>query len=137
MNRKQPPIVMHLICFVGWNAQTAMGVFQFPRLPNSIWIVQLCYVLLDGMLKLQWGFSCPKWETCQKCWFLLDGDVNGNGGFLCLRAGCGKVLVFVRRGCKRQWGVFMCQVRMSEVCWYLLDGEAVRKCACIVCASPC
>ena len=71
MNRKQSPIVMHLICFVGWNAQTAVGGFQFPRLPNSIWIVQLCYVLLDGMLKLQWGFSFPKWEMCEQCWFLI------------------------------------------------------------------
>ena len=67
------------------------------------------------------------------CW---TGMSMTMGGFLCLRAGGGKVLVFVRRGCKRQWGVFMCQVRMSEVCWYLLGGEVVRECACIVCASP-
>ena len=81
MNRKQTPIVMHLICFVGWNAQSAMGGFLFPRLQMLIWFVQMCYVLLDGMLKLQWGFSVPKREICGKCWFLLDGRVNSNGGF--------------------------------------------------------
>ena len=83
------------------------------------------------------GFSFPKCEIVQTYCFLLDGDVNGNGGFLCLKAGGGKVLVFVRRGYKRQWGGFMCQVRMSEEFWYLLDGETVRECACIVCVSPC
>ena len=97
-----------VLCFVGWNAQTAMGVIHFA----------------NGEYGKSVGF----------CW---TGMSTAMGGFLCLRAGGGKVWVFVRRGCKWQWGIFMCQVRMFEVCWYLLDGEAVRKCACIVCASPC
>ena len=76
---------MHLICVVRWNAQTAMGGFHFP----------------NGKYVKSIGF----------CW---TGMSMAMGGFLCLRAGGGKVLVFVRRGYKRQWGVFMCQVRMLE-----------------------
>ena len=83
------------------------------------------------------GFHFPNGKYVKSIGFCWTGMSMAMGGFLCLRAGGGKVLVFVRRGCKRQWGVFMCQVRMSEECWYLLDGEAVRECACIVCVSPC
>ena len=98
MNRKQTPIVMHLICFVGWNAQSAMGGFLFPRLQILIWIVQMCYVLLDGMLKRQWVF-CPQKRNM---W---------------------KVLVFVGRACQQQWGVSLVEVQVVEKYWFLLDGD--------------
>ena len=79
MNRKQTPIVMHLICFVGWNAQSAMGVFLFPRVQILIWIVQICYVLLDGMLKLQWGFLSPKEKYVESIGFCWTGVSTAMG----------------------------------------------------------
>ena len=91
-----------------------MGGFQFRRPPNLIWIVQLCYVLLDGMLKLQWG---------------VFGSQIGNNQ---------KVLIFVGRGCQRQWGVSCVEAPVVEKYWFLLDGDvngnggvSCVKCVCL------
>ena len=81
-----------MLCFVGWNAQTATGA---PVLKWEMFKTYWC--LLDGDVKSNGGFPLSKCRWLKSICFCCDVDVNGN--------------VFVTFN-----------VRMLETCWYLLDG---------------
>ena len=54
-----------LLCFVGWNAQTTMGVFCPQK--RNMWKV---LVFVSRACQQQWGFSLVEVQVVEKYWFL-------------------------------------------------------------------